>query len=445
MSAILDFGLFLVGIFLGVFWFSVIGLPLAYGFPRALYWAARGRARWRGALLYLMSPLIWNVVFLLVALFLTAFVPSVPNYLYESFGFWVGSNAGVVLAAGRAIFSKSARMDIDRDFRDFMRRHLTPSGVAAIGIGDELPRNPIHRGHRRPCWACGSAVELRPVLVLDRNGTPHGPDHQFVYSHLALLECTRCLAGLLERQTHDCFPHDEPWDTFTWYAVPPGDMARLRAGVVGCPAPMSWECGCAIHTALRTACDGLPRATWQPDVFGPFSVGETYPVTVEVENGLPRLAQSGPSWGVEIGTKWTDMPTLEDSIVVAAQAYRGETDKAGRPLILHALRVMFCLDSDLERIVGVLHDVIEDGGYSLDRLRAMGYSEEVLRALDCLTKREGETYDQFVERIKTDPIARRVKIADLRDNLDVARLPKVTEEDLERLRKYEKALVQLTR
>lgn len=141
----------------------------------------------------------------------------------------------------------------------------------------------------------------------------------------------------------------------------------------------------------------------------------------------------------------TGIPTLEDAILLAAQAYRGQADKAGRPLILHALRVMLSLDSEMEKIVGVLHDVNEDTGHTLDSLRRMGYPEEVLGALECLTRRPTEAYEQFIERVKANPLARRVKIADLEDNLDVRRLPELTEEDLERVRKYERALVQLTR
>lgn len=139
----------------------------------------------------------------------------------------------------------------------------------------------------------------------------------------------------------------------------------------------------------------------------------------------------------------TGVPTLEDAILLATQAHRGQVDKAGRPLILHALRVMLSLDSEVERMVGILHDVIEDAGHSLESLRRLGYSEEVLHALDCLTRREGETYEQFIERVKSDPVARSVKVADLEDNLDVTRLPKLADGDLVRLEKYRRAWVQL--
>lgn len=141
----------------------------------------------------------------------------------------------------------------------------------------------------------------------------------------------------------------------------------------------------------------------------------------------------------------TGVPTLEDAILLAVQAHRGQVDKAGQPYILHVLRVGLRFNSDVERMVGVLHDVIEDTGHTLDGLREMGYPAEVLEALDCLTKREGETYEQFVERLKTNPLARQVKIADLEDNLDLRRLPGLTEKDLARVEKYHRAWLRLIR
>lgn len=130
------------------------------------------------------------------------------------------------------------------------------------------------------------------------------------------------------------------------------------------------------------------------------------------------------------------MPTLEDAILLAAGAHRGQTEKAGNPYILHPLRVMFRLESETDRIVGVLHDVIEDTRYTLQDLRAMGYPESLLDALDCLTRRETETYEEFIARIRINPLARRVKLADLEDNMDVRRLPALTDKDAERLKKY---------
>lgn len=136
-------------------------------------------------------------------------------------------------------------------------------------------------------------------------------------------------------------------------------------------------------------------------------------------------------------------PTLEDAIALAVEAHRGQRDKAGQTYILHPLRVMMRLETETERMVAVLHDVVEDSPWTLERLRELGYPEEVLGALDCLTKREGETYEAFIERVLPHPLARRVKRADLEDNMDVRRLPAVTAKDAERLARYRAAWARL--
>ena len=134
---------------------------------------------------------------------------------------------------------------------------------------------------------------------------------------------------------------------------------------------------------------------------------------------------------------------LEDAIALAVDAHRGQRDKEGQPYILHLLRVMLWLESEVERVVGVLHDVVEDTAYTLEDLRSRGYSDEVLEALACLTKRPGEDYEEFIRRIKPNPLARRVKLADLEDNMDLTRLSTLTEKDLDRLKRYQKAWVAL--
>jgi (p)ppGpp synthase/HD superfamily hydrolase len=137
------------------------------------------------------------------------------------------------------------------------------------------------------------------------------------------------------------------------------------------------------------------------------------------------------------------MPTLEDAIALAVEAHRGQRDKAGQTYILHPLRVMMRLDTDAERMAAILHDVVEDTPYTLERLRELGYPEEVLGALDCLTKRDGETYEAFIERVRPHPLARRVKLADLEDNMDVRRLPTVGPKEAERLARYRAAWTRL--
>ncbi len=132
-------------------------------------------------------------------------------------------------------------------------------------------------------------------------------------------------------------------------------------------------------------------------------------------------------------------PTLEDAIRLAVEAHHGQRDRYGQPYVLHPLRVMFRLHSETDRIVGVLHDVIEDTSRTTEDLRRMGYSEEILTALDSVTKRVGERYGEFVLRSKANPIGRRVKLADLEDNMDVRRMQEVTLEDTKRLARYRQA------
>lgn len=132
---------------------------------------------------------------------------------------------------------------------------------------------------------------------------------------------------------------------------------------------------------------------------------------------------------------------LEAAIALAVEAHRGQSDKSGQPYILHPLRVMFRCATDLERTVAVLHDVIEDTDRTPDDLRRLGFSEEVLAALDCVTNRDGETYEAFVERAASNPVALRVKLADLEDNMDLRRLgdEALSEKATARLNRYIKA------
>ena len=137
------------------------------------------------------------------------------------------------------------------------------------------------------------------------------------------------------------------------------------------------------------------------------------------------------------------MPTLEDAIALAVEAHKGQRDKAGQTYILHPLRVMMRLETEAERMAAILHDVVEDTPYTLERLRELGYPAEVLTALECLTKREGENYEAFIERVRPHPLARRVKLADLEDNMDVRRLTAVGPKEAERLARYRAAWARL--
>jgi (p)ppGpp synthase/HD superfamily hydrolase len=135
------------------------------------------------------------------------------------------------------------------------------------------------------------------------------------------------------------------------------------------------------------------------------------------------------------------MSTLERAIVIAAEGHAGIKDKAGAPYILHPLRMMLRLSSTDERIVAVLHDVVEDcPGWTFDRLRDEGFSEEIITALDSVTKREGEDYEDFARRAAANPIGRNVKLADLADNCDLNRIAEPTEADYRRIEKYRRTI-----
>ncbi|WP_040293365.1 bifunctional (p)ppGpp synthetase/guanosine-3',5'-bis(diphosphate) 3'-pyrophosphohydrolase [Acetonema longum] len=130
---------------------------------------------------------------------------------------------------------------------------------------------------------------------------------------------------------------------------------------------------------------------------------------------------------------------LNKAIIIATGAHAGQLDKAGAPYIFHPLRVMMAGNSEIERICGVLHDTIEDSDITLEFLRREGFSPDVLTVLDCVTKRPGENYDDFIARILENKTACRVKLADLHDNMDLSRIKDPTEKDKVRVEKYRRA------
>ncbi len=138
------------------------------------------------------------------------------------------------------------------------------------------------------------------------------------------------------------------------------------------------------------------------------------------------------------------MSTLAHAIALAAEAHKHQKDRAGAAYILHPLRLMFKMNDESAMIAAVLHDVVEDTEWTLDDLRAEGFSDDVLHAVDCLTQRKGEPYNALIQRAKQHPIAARVKIADLEDNMDIKRLNTMNAYDADRLEKYHAAWRELT-
>lgn len=134
---------------------------------------------------------------------------------------------------------------------------------------------------------------------------------------------------------------------------------------------------------------------------------------------------------------------LEKAIQIAVQAHTKQKDKAGKPYILHLLRVMNSGQTETERICGVLHDLVEDTNYTFEDLQKEGFSDEVIEVLKCVTKINNESYEDFINRVLTNPVAIKVKLNDLKDNMDITRLSEIKSKDVERLNKYIKAYKRL--
>lgn len=131
---------------------------------------------------------------------------------------------------------------------------------------------------------------------------------------------------------------------------------------------------------------------------------------------------------------------LESAIKVAAEAHAGQVDKGGKPYINHPQAVADSLTSTEYKIVAYLHDVCEDTSITLDDLRGMGFTYRIVNSVRLLTKTDELTYEEYLRRLRMDNGARAVKMADLRHNMDITRIPNPCEKDYARIEKYKKSL-----
>lgn len=137
---------------------------------------------------------------------------------------------------------------------------------------------------------------------------------------------------------------------------------------------------------------------------------------------------------------------LNKAIKIAQKAHKNQTDKFGSPYIGHVIRVMNAGKTYDEKIVGVLHDVIEDcPEITYETLEEEGFSEEVIFAIKCLTKYPSDQdYTEFVQQTEQSALAISVKLNDLKDNMDLTRFNHViSEKDMKRLNKYLNAYLYL--
>ena len=128
------------------------------------------------------------------------------------------------------------------------------------------------------------------------------------------------------------------------------------------------------------------------------------------------------------------------ALSIAKKAHKGQYDKAGINYIEHPLFVASQVDTQEEKAVALLHDVLEDSLYTAEELTLAGLPDTVVTAVQVLTKKKGQDYQQYLELVKSNPIARCVKLSDLKHNSDLSRLAAITEKDLERFEKYKKAI-----
>ena len=135
---------------------------------------------------------------------------------------------------------------------------------------------------------------------------------------------------------------------------------------------------------------------------------------------------------------------LDLAIELAEKYHKGQFDKGGNPYINHPLAVMNRLSTTEEKIVGVLHDIVEDTEVTLENLREYGFPENIISGVDSVTRREGEPRAAFIYRAKLNELGRSVKVADLEENSDLSRIPHPTEKDYERVVKYKREVSILT-
>ena len=136
--------------------------------------------------------------------------------------------------------------------------------------------------------------------------------------------------------------------------------------------------------------------------------------------------------------------TFDRAIIISTEAHAGQIDRYGKPYIFHPLRVMMKMHNENERIVAVLHDVIEKSDLTMTNLKEEGFSTDVLEAIDCLTRRESENeqYFDYIKRVQINPLAKVVKLADLSDNSKAVK-SSINNKNAKRIGRYQKALEML--
>lgn len=133
-------------------------------------------------------------------------------------------------------------------------------------------------------------------------------------------------------------------------------------------------------------------------------------------------------------------PLTKKAMKLCFQAHKDQLDKSGIPYVFHPIHLAEQMDDEYSTVTALLHDVVEDTSYTFEDLRNFGYPEAVLEALRLLTHDKAVPYMEYVAAVRENPIARKVKLADLRHNSDITRLDVIDQRALERVKKYREAI-----
>lgn len=138
---------------------------------------------------------------------------------------------------------------------------------------------------------------------------------------------------------------------------------------------------------------------------------------------------------------YTEM--TKKALKLSFEAHKNQIDKSGMPYVYHPFHLAEQMIDEDTTIVALLHDVVEDTDYSLDDLSSIGFSDEIIDAISLMTHDKNIPYMDYVAQIAKNPVAKAVKLADLRHNSDLTRLDAVTDKYLKRMEKYKKAIALL--
>jgi (p)ppGpp synthase/HD superfamily hydrolase len=134
------------------------------------------------------------------------------------------------------------------------------------------------------------------------------------------------------------------------------------------------------------------------------------------------------------------MNQLNHALLIAIAAQKGQKDKAGYDYINHPVYLALQMDTEDEKIVALLHDVVEDTDWDFAILKENGFDEHIIEAIECLTRKQAEDYFSYIARVKQNKLAAKIKLAELVHNSDLSRIERPSKTDFERIEKYKKAI-----